>query len=477
MSDFLVDLGANPNARKAIKKLGLPIPLPQKLERSKEPWQERPLQDRTVIACHTSGTQFANLTARTLTSAGANPFVVGSEAGFALYEELGDAWGRPPSRLAVGEAPKAGKARGLVFDASGMKGPKDLKGLHSFFHPLMRKLAPNSRAVILSRPPDDATGPARAACAQAVDGFVRSLAREIGGKGSTAQVLYVEAGAEEQAEPVLRFLLSCRSAYISAQPIHVTGTAVTEWEAPAIRPLDGKVALVTGAAMGIGAAIAKALAREGAQVIGMDRPDEDGPLSKGMAAIGAEPLLCDITGDDAPGVIRDFMKNKYGGLDIVIHNAGVTRDKMLANMDDARWDMTLGVNLVSLIRVNQELLKILRPGGRVICMASIAGIAGNMGQTNYAASKAGVIGYVRALAPKVAGKGITVNAIAPGFIETRMTARIPLGTREVARRLCNLGQGGLPEDIGELAAFLSSPGSGGITGEVVRICGGSYVGA
>jgi len=113
----------------------------------------------------------------------------------------------------------------------------------------------------------------------------------------------------------------------------------------------------------------------------------------------------------------------------------------------------------------------------VICLASVAGIAGNMGQTNYAASKAGVIGYVRALAPTLSGKNITVNAIAPGFIETRMTAAIPFATREVARRLCNLAQGGLPADIAELVTFLASPGAAGITGEVIRICGGNYVGA
>lgn len=477
MSDFLVDLGANPNARKAIKKLGLPIPLPQKLERSDKPWTERPLDDRTIIACHTHGGQFANLVAGTLTSAGANPWFVGSDAGFRGYEAQGEAWGRPPSRLAPGEVPKGKKPKGLVFDASGMRGPKDLKGLHEFFHPLVRKLAPCSRVVIVSRPAGDANTPAKAACAQAFDGFVRSLSREIGGKGSTAHVLYVDRGAEEAAGPVLQFLLSSRSAYISAQPIHVSRPAKGDFEAPGIRPLDGKVALVTGAAMGIGASIAAALAREGARVIGMDRPDEDGPLSKQMARIKGIPLLCDITREDAAQVILDFVKKKFGTLDIVVHNAGVTRDKMLANMDDARWDMTLGVNLASLIRVNDALVKGLKPGGRIICLASIAGIAGNMGQTNYAASKAGVIGYVRALAPKLAAKGITVNAMAPGFIETRMTARIPLATREVARRLCNLGQGGQPRDIGELAAFLASPGAAGITGEVIRICGGSYVGA
>jgi 3-oxoacyl-[acyl-carrier protein] reductase len=127
------------------------------------------------------------------------------------------------------------------------------------------------------------------------------------------------------------------------------------------------------------------------------------------------------------------------------------------------WDQTLGVNLVAVTRITDALVAptqsggVLRDGGRVICLSSVAGIAGNMGQTNYAASKAGIIGFVRALAPRLASRGITVNAVAPGFIETRLTAAIPLMIREVGRRLSALGQGGLPEDIGELVTFLASP--------------------
>ena len=113
----------------------------------------------------------------------------------------------------------------------------------------------------------------------------------------------------------------------------------------------------------------------------------------------------------------------------------------------------------------------------MVCLASIAGIAGNTGQTNYAASKAGVIGYVQAVAPTLAARGVAVNAVAPGFIETDMTARIPAATREVARRLCNLSQGGLPVDVAETVTFLASPGAAGLSGQVVRICGGNFIGA
>jgi 3-oxoacyl-[acyl-carrier protein] reductase len=150
---------------------------------------------------------------------------------------------------------------------------------------------------------------------------------------------------------------------------------------------------------------------------------------------------------------------------------------MLANMDAPRWNMVLDVNLISLMRVNESLLDFLRDGGRIVCLSSIGGIAGNVGQTNYAATKAGVIGYIEGLAPILAPRGITVNAIAPGFIETKMTAAVPLATREVARRLCNLSQGGQPQDIAEAITFLASPGASGMTGEVLRVCGGNFIGA
>lgn len=477
MSDFLVDLGTNPTARKAIKTLGLPIPLPQKLDRTTEPWQERPLDNDTVISCHTHGSDFADLIAGTLAKAGANSFVIGKKKDLELYQKHGDAWGRAPKVLVEDQVKDDLKPKCLVFDASQMVKPAQLKGMYKFFHQWIRKLAPNGRAVVISRPPKEAKTPAHAACAQAVDGFVRSMAREVGRKGATAQSLYIDQGAQAQAEPVLRFILSNRSAYISAQPFHVSKGVKMGKTVPYRRPLDGKVALVTGAARGIGALIATALAREGAHVIGMDRPSENGPLSKVIDNIGGTMLLCDITDEDGPKIIYEQIKKKFKGLDIIIHNAGVTRDKMLANMDEQRWDITLGVNLIALINLNEKLKSIINKDGRIICLASIAGIAGNMGQTNYSASKAGVIGYVRALAPTLTDKNITVNAIAPGFIETKMTAAIPFATREVARRLCNLSQGGLPEDIGELATFLASPGACGITGEVIRICGGNYIGA
>ena len=232
--------------------------------------------------------------------------------------------------------------------------------------------------------------------------------------------------------------------------------------------------MVTGAARGIGAAIAETLAREGAQVIGMDRPQEEGALGDAMSKIDGQGLALDVTSADAAQRIIQ----ECGPLDIVVHNAGVTRDKMLRNMKPHLWDMVLDINLGSIMRINEALMETgLNPGARMVCISSIGGIGGNAGQTNYAATKAGIIGYASAMAPEMAQKGGAINAVAPGFIETQMTAAMPLMTREVGRRLNSLSQGGLPIDIAEAVTFLASPLSSGVNGQTLRVCGQNFIGA
>jgi 3-oxoacyl-[acyl-carrier protein] reductase len=191
-------------------------------------------------------------------------------------------------------------------------------------------------------------------------------------------------------------------------------------------------------------------------------------------------LALDITDPEAPRTIASHLAREHGGADIVVHNAGITRDKTLGRMDEERWDSVIEVNLAAPERITTALLGeegALKEAARFVCVSSISGIAGNAGQTNYATSKAGVIGLVEALAPVAAERGATVNAVAPGFIETEMTARMPLATREVGRRMNSLSQGGLPEDVAETVAWLASPGSGGVNGNVVRVCGQSLLGA
>jgi 3-oxoacyl-[acyl-carrier protein] reductase len=241
------------------------------------------------------------------------------------------------------------------------------------------------------------------------------------------------------------------------------------------RALEGRVALVTGAARGIGAATARALAREGAFVWCVDLAD-DGSLSALAREIHGAALTVNITDADAAEALRAKLGD--GGLDVLVHNAGITRDKTLAKMSDAQWDDVLAVNLGAILSLTSALEGELRDGGRVIALSSVAGIAGNTGQTAYAASKAGVLGWVRATAPQMAARGMTVNAVAPGFIETRMTAAVPVAIREAGRRLSRRWAGGIAGGRGgEAIAFLASPGAQGVTGQTLRVCGGAFLGA
>jgi len=354
-----------------------------------------------------------------------------------------------------------------------------LAALHGFFHPLLPSLEVSGRVVVLGRPAERAASPLQAAARAALEGFMRSLAKEVGRRGATAQLVVVHAGAEARVEPVLRFLLSPRAAFVSGQPIAVDTRVAAADETPLVRPLEGKVALVTGAARGIGEATARCLAREGARVVCLDRPGDDARAAEVAHAIGGELLALDLTDGAAPAAVAAHLSTRHGGVDIVVHNAGVTRDRTLARMAAEQWSAVIDINLSAMARLDGafDARGLLRDGGRVVALSSVSGIAGNLGQTNYAASKAGAIGYVRARAQALAMRGVTVNAVAPGFIETRLTAAMPALVREAGRRLSALGQGGLPSDVAEVITFLSTPGAAGINGAVLRVCGGALVGA
>ena len=221
------------------------------------------------------------------------------------------------------------------------------------------------------------------------------------------------------------------------------------------------------------------LARDGAHVVCADVPAAGEALSSTANAVGGTALALDVTAPDAGAVLAEHLLVRHGGANIVVHNAGITRDKKLVNMGADLWGAVMAVNLLAPQRITAALLEAgaLKDGGRVVGVSSMAGIAGNAGQTSYAASKAGVIGLVAALAPQLAEKAITINAVAPGFIETAMTAAIPFILREGGRRLSSLGQGGLPVDVAETVAWFASPGSASVTGQTLRVCGQSLVGA
>ncbi|MFF9220511.1 3-oxoacyl-ACP reductase [Streptomyces viridosporus] len=376
------------------------------------------------------------------------------------------------ARTGLGTDDATGRPAAVVLDAAGIRDVEGLAEVHAALHPVVRSVAASGRIVVLGAPLDPADHH-QAAAQQALEGFVRSLGKEIGRGRTVNLVRLTDAPA---AESTLRFLLSPRSAYVSGQVIEVGAHQPVAPE-DGDRPLAGRTALVTGAARGIGEAVAETLARDGARVVVLDVPRAEQDARRVAERLGGTALPLDITAADAGARIADALPD---GLDVLVHNAGITRDRRLVNMPAERWGPVLEVNLASVLRTTDALLAAgaLRRGGRIVATASIAGIAGNAGQTNYGASKAGVVGLVRSLAPRaLAEHGVTVNAVAPGFIETRMTAAVPLLIREAGRRMNSLAQGGLPVDVAETTAWLAHPASGAVNGQVVRVCGQSLLGA
>jgi 3-oxoacyl-[acyl-carrier protein] reductase len=368
-----------------------------------------------------------------------------------------------------------GSNAALVFDATGIVDSAGLRQLYDFFHPHIRGLYPSGRVIVVGSRPEDCIATREASAQRALRGFVRSIGKEVG-RGGTANLVYATPDAD--LESTLRFLLSAKSAYVSGQVIHVgpaAGPDAVNWE----RPLTDMVALVTGSARGIGAAIAATLARDGAHVVCLDLPTSAEPLSRVAEEVAGTPYQLDITLPEAPVRLAEHLEAHHGGVDIVVHNAGVVRDRMVSRMSPEQWHEVLEVNLLSQERINDELLtsNLIPEGGRIISVASVAGIAGSRSQANYATSKAGAIGLVESMAGELASRGITINGVAPGFIETSTTARMPLFLREFGRRMNSMSQGGLPVDVAETVAFFAAPGSGGVTGNVLRVCGQSLLGA
>ncbi|MGB7818956.1 MAG: 3-oxoacyl-ACP reductase [Ornithinibacter sp.] len=368
---------------------------------------------------------------------------------------------------------------GVLVDVSAAQTPADLESLRATLAPALKRLGRCARVVVIGRDPKGAGTVAERAAHRALEGATRSVAKELRA-GATANLVLLTPGSEAAALGTVTFLLSARSAYVDAQVFRIGGREV-DAQADSRLPLEGKVAVVTGAARGIGADIARTLSRDGATVVCVDIPSAGGALAAVANGVGGTALQLDVTAADAGARILEHAKSRHGGLDIVVHNAGITRDKLLANTDADRWHSVLDVNLLSILRMNEVLLAKdgLRDDGHVVLVSSIAGIAGNRGQSNYGASKAGVIGLVDGYSADkaLARRRITVNAVAPGFIETEMTARIPLATRELGRRLNSLSQGGLPIDVAETISYFAADAQGAVTGNVVRVCGQSLLGA
>ncbi len=396
-----------------------------------------------------------------------------------LWVPLANRHGLMTGRFEPADSASHGKLAALLFDASGIEDSTQLEPLHGFFHDTLRSLGKCGRIIVLGRPPESCATPRQWTAQRALEGLTRSLGKEAR-RGITANLVYVEQGAENGAEATLRFFLSPRSAYVSGQVVRIAAAGAGHEAMPAFdwqQPLAGRRAIVTGAARGIGASIASVLAAEGAHVIGIDIPSAREALDATMRQLNGTALAFDIAAPEAPAQIAAALDEQ--GVDIVVHNAGITKDKTIAKMTDAAWQSVIDINLSAQERIDDALLAagILRDGGRIIGVSSISGIAGNLGQTNYATSKAGVIGRVQSMAPSLRARGITINAVAPGFIETQMTAKIPLTIREAGRRMNSMSQGGQPVDVAQTIAWLAHPGSASVSGQVVRVCGQSLIGA
>jgi 3-oxoacyl-[acyl-carrier protein] reductase len=245
--------------------------------------------------------------------------------------------------------------------------------------------------------------------------------------------------------------------------------------------LKGEIALVTGATRGIGRAIALALGAQGATVVGT-ATSEEGAQRIGAAladaGIQGEGMVLNVSDQASVDAVLAAMTGGVGAPSILVNNAGITRDNLLMRMKDAEWDQIIDTNLTSVYRLSKGCLRAMTKArkGRIVNVSSVVGMTGNAGQTNYAAAKAGMIGFTKSLAREVGSRGITVNCVAPGFIDTDMTRALSEQQRQGLLGAIPLGRLGQPEEIAAAVTFLASPAAGYITGETIQVNGGMYMG-
>lgn len=468
MSDVLLSISRNTIARKFVKKSGIPIPMPQVLIRQRAPWKHETLAGMNLAV------------ARGEYSVGADREGVDQQR----YSEIVEAL-RHAGADTSGEY---NQLDGILFDASTLTTPQSLKSLYEYFHNRVGKLKNCSHILIVgdagakNANPNSADyrlrhlNPVAAATQEALSGFVRSLSKELGTRGITANL--ISAGRSTDLRGIVRYFLSHHSSYVSGQVLAATGSEVATSKFEKL--LEGRTILVTGAAHGIGAAIARRAAAEGAKVLLLDRPQEIGALEALSREIRGTILPVDLLKEESlPQTVKRL--RELAPIHGVVHNAGITQDKTLFKMNEERWDSVVALNLAVPVTMTEMMMGkehdfICAKDASFVFISSISGLAGNAGQTNYAATKAGLTGYVRALSESDQCGKSRFNCVAPGFIETRMTQAMPMAVREVARRLNSLKQGGEPDDIAQAVVFLLSDAAIGVNGETLRVCGQNIVG-
>ncbi|MCB1737966.1 MAG: 3-oxoacyl-ACP reductase FabG, partial [Gammaproteobacteria bacterium] len=241
--------------------------------------------------------------------------------------------------------------------------------------------------------------------------------------------------------------------------------------------LDNEIALVTGASRGIGAAIAQALGEQGATVIGTATTDKGAEaIAKRLSDAGVKGtgMTLDVADPESVDAVLKGITEQFGAVSVLVNNAGITRDNLLMRMKDEEWDAIMATNLTSVYRLSKAVLRGMTKArkGRIISISSVVGASGNAGQTNYAAAKAGLIGFSKSLAREVGSRGITVNVVAPGFIDTDMTRELADAQRDALLGQIPLGRLGQPTEIAAVVAFLASPAAGYISGETIHVNGG-----
>ena len=464
----LKDLSRTKLAQNLMKQAGFNAP--PELRRDHSQWHDQYYSEE-VILLQGDG-QFNRKLGGILRKHGAVVQVADAD----LIEKLQSCDGLAVSQVAVDQY----QSRRVIYDASGVRTVAQLGELYEFFNQLTQNLGVNARVVFLNRPKAQCTSIEERTAWHGIEGFMRSFAKEIAAKGGIAQLFTIadEEVSLQRISAALEFFLSDYATYITGQVIAFDNQVVGEVSGQLVGSLAGKTALVTGAAGGIGEAVVEALFHEGCHVIAVDHPGAMQQLQDLAAKCEGEALTVDFSQDNPEAyIVRQIIESNQK-IDCVVHCAGITRDKTIKNMSRESWNAVLDINLHAVLAIDRALLAedLIADGGRIITLSSISGIAGNFGQSSYSTSKAALIGYTQALAKELAPRGITVNAVAPGFIETPMTAKVPAVNKYFYKRLSIFSQAGLPIDVAHGICFLASPESVGISGRVLRICGGHIMG-
>lgn len=475
MSDFFLSLSRNHFARTVVKQARIPIPLPQNLRRQRAPWSHATLKSKK-IALGASSVFLAKPQTENQSTVECDLAAILLNAGAEIASDFSS-------------------LDGVLFDATEISSPVQLKTLYEYFHALIGKLNPCSHILIVGR--QFPNFPVAAATQDSMCGFMKSLAKELGGRGVTVNMIVLPSGQSSSHNAdlsgVVRYFLSDHASFVTGQRLVISEPAPG---APLSRRqsfenlLEERTILVTGAAQGIGASIARRVASEGAKVLLLDRPQELPALEALARETHGMPIPVDLLQADAVSSIIKKLR-ELAPIHGVVHNAGITKDKTLFKMSVPKWESVLKLNFEIPLALTDMMLGrdhdfVCAKDVSFVFLSSISGISGNSGQTNYSTSKAGLIGYVKSMADTDVqglngflnqGRRERYNCVAPGFIETRMTEKMPLPIREVARRLNSLKQAGQPDDVAQAVAFLLSEASSGINGQTLRVCGQNFLGA